>query len=362
LGTAEFEAFRGYALNNDSDVAGTGYNSAHERNGFLYENSDGLITDLGSLGNRGSYAWGINDNDVVVGQYENGHPVSGKEGDQYAFVWENGTMYDLLDQVSDRTFWLLFSANDVNEHGEIVGNGRAGKRNDSQEHGFLARPEGGGDQQPPDAVDDSATTDMDTPVTIDVLANDTDPENDPLGVTSVGTASNGAVIDHGDGTVTYTPNTGYTGPDSFSYTISDGNGGEDTATVTVTVRDPSAEPSYPSTDTPMPIADYHPKKGPGITESTITPDGTVQAVAVEVTLTHEAVAELAMSLISPTGVEVPLTPVISGKTIRYDVGLPGPETGAWTLRVIDSAKGNKGTLESWKLLLAPHAGGFAKLP
>ena len=106
----------------------------------------------------------------------------------------------------------------------------------------------------------------------------------------------------------------------------------------------------------MPIADFHPKNGPGVTESSITPDGAIQAVAVEVTLTHEAAAELAISLISPTGIEVPLMPVISGSTVRYDLDLPDTETGTWTLRIVDSAKGNRGTLEGWKLLVAPPAG------
>ncbi|MFH1265500.1 MAG: cadherin-like domain-containing protein [Planctomycetota bacterium] len=93
---------------------------------------------------------------------------------------------------------------------------------------------------PPDAVDDSASTQMYTPVTINVLANDSDPNvGDTLSVTSVGTATNGTVIDHADGTVTYTPALGYTGVDTFDYTVSDGNGGEDTATVNVDVVPPS---------------------------------------------------------------------------------------------------------------------------
>ena len=81
--------------------------------------------------------------------------------------------------------------------------------------------------------------------------------------------------------------------------------------------------------------------------------------AVEVTLTHEAVAELAVSLISPTGTEVALTPVISGETVRYDLDLPNAETGAWTLRIVDSAKGNRGTLEGWKPFAASQTAAAA---
>ncbi len=94
--------------------------------------------------------------------------------------------------------------------------------------------------QPPVAVDDNASTTVDNAVIVDVLANDSDDNGDPLTVTAVGTAANGAVLDNGDGTVTYTPNIGFVGDDSFTYTIDDGQGGADTATVFVTVSPPSA--------------------------------------------------------------------------------------------------------------------------
>ena len=51
----------------------------------------------------------------------------------------------------------------------------------------------------------------------------------------------------------------------------------------------------------------------------------------------------------------------SGETFRYDLDLPDMETGAWTLRIVDSAKGYRGALESWKLLAAPPAGGAAAI-
>jgi LPXTG-motif cell wall-anchored protein len=72
-------------------------------------------------------------------------------------------------------------------------------------------------------------------VTIAVLAGDTDPNGDPLGVVGVDNPAHGTVHVNNDGTVTYTPQPGFSGPDTFSYTVGDGNGGTDTATVTVTV-------------------------------------------------------------------------------------------------------------------------------
>ncbi|MAM61271.1 MAG: hypothetical protein CMH11_07250, partial [Maritimibacter sp.] len=88
----------------------------------------------------------------------------------------------------------------------------------------------------PDAEDDVRVTDDTDPLVIDVLANDTDVDGDPLTVTDVTTPSFGTVTDNGDGTVTYDPMDDFTGTDTFDYTISDGNGGTDTATVTIVVN------------------------------------------------------------------------------------------------------------------------------
>ncbi|UCC67460.1 MAG: cadherin-like domain-containing protein [Armatimonadota bacterium] len=88
---------------------------------------------------------------------------------------------------------------------------------------------------PPVALDDSATTDEDTPVTIAVLANDSDADGDSLTVTSVTDPPSGSAVINADETVTYTPDVGYDGSDSFEYTISDGRGGTDTAAVSITV-------------------------------------------------------------------------------------------------------------------------------
>jgi large repetitive protein len=86
----------------------------------------------------------------------------------------------------------------------------------------------------PAATNDAATLDEDTPATIDLLANDSDLDNDPLSVTSA-TAPNGSVVINANGTITYTPNANFNGTDTITYTISDGNGGTSTAIVTVTV-------------------------------------------------------------------------------------------------------------------------------
>ncbi len=91
----------------------------------------------------------------------------------------------------------------------------------------------------PVAADDNFSTDEDLPLlvtVVDLLANDSDTEGDGLSIAAVTQGVNGSVIDNGDGTFTYTPNADFHGSDSFSYTVSDGNGGSDTATVAITVN------------------------------------------------------------------------------------------------------------------------------
>src|SRR4030095_3857783 len=92
---------------------------------------------------------------------------------------------------------------------------------------------------PPDAVNDTATVAEDSgPNAIDVRANDTiaPDTGETLTVTGKANGTHGTVAITGGGTgVSYTPELNYFGGDSFTYTISDGNGGTDTATVNVTV-------------------------------------------------------------------------------------------------------------------------------
>src|SRR5947207_12589909 len=88
----------------------------------------------------------------------------------------------------------------------------------------------------PVANNDSAATSQGTPVTVSVLANDTDVDNDALTVTGASTPAHGATVVNGNNTVTYTPTSGYTGPDSFTYDVNDGNGGTASATVSITVN------------------------------------------------------------------------------------------------------------------------------
>lgn len=87
----------------------------------------------------------------------------------------------------------------------------------------------------PTAQDDTAYTAKDTAVIINVRSNDIDPDtNDTLTITAVTQGSKGSVT-HDGSTITYTPNIGAEGDDSFSYTIDDGHGSTDTAVVNVQI-------------------------------------------------------------------------------------------------------------------------------
>ena len=91
---------------------------------------------------------------------------------------------------------------------------------------------------PPKANHDNATTFENTSVRIDVLANDTDPDGDPLTLTGVVQASHGWVMPQPDGSLLYIPASGFVGVDSFSYYICAPEGcdlSRMSATVTVNV-------------------------------------------------------------------------------------------------------------------------------
>ena len=97
----------------------------------------------------------------------------------------------------------------------------------------------------PIARDDSATVSEDGPAqTIDLLANDEDPQDGTPSLQSIDTAgTQGTVTDNGDGTVDYDPNgqfealiDGETATDSFSYTVVDSDGNTASADVTVTIE------------------------------------------------------------------------------------------------------------------------------
>ena len=88
----------------------------------------------------------------------------------------------------------------------------------------------------PVAVNDVATTPYLTPVTAKVGVNDTDADGGALSFSKLTDPKNGTVTVAADGTYTYTPKTGFSGTDSFTYQVKDADGATATATVTITVQ------------------------------------------------------------------------------------------------------------------------------
>lgn len=102
--------------------------------------------------------------------------------------------------------------------------------------------------RPPDALDDSGSTNRDVPLTFtaaSLLANDSDLDGDPLTITGVGSAVNGTATLNADGSVTFTPNSSFTGDASFVYSVADGRGGTDSATVNIVVSAPPPPSNNP---------------------------------------------------------------------------------------------------------------------
>ncbi|WP_417236304.1 Ig-like domain-containing protein, partial [Bizionia paragorgiae] len=98
-------------------------------------------------------------------------------------------------------------------------------------------PESGPENEAPIANADTATTTESTPITVVVLANDFDPDADPISITGTSSPTYGTITVNTNGTIIYTPNPGYIGEDTFEYTICDDGIPAlcDTATVTITV-------------------------------------------------------------------------------------------------------------------------------
>lgn len=90
---------------------------------------------------------------------------------------------------------------------------------------------------PPVANDDSAVTQPDTAVMVNVLDNDTDADGDTLKVTNLVQPMSGNATLNVDQTVTYVPNSGFVGTDEFTYTASDGTNDSNVATVYITVQE-----------------------------------------------------------------------------------------------------------------------------
>jgi VCBS repeat-containing protein len=140
-----------------------------------------------------------------------------------------------------------------------------------------------GTNDPPVALNDQYTTPEDTALVIPlpgVLANDSDPDNDPLRAVLVDNPAQGTLLLNINGSFAYTPNTNFSGVDTFTYRANDGDTNSNLATVTITVVGtndaPIARDDQYSTpeDTVLVIA------APGVLANDSDPDGDVLATVI----------------------------------------------------------------------------------
>ncbi|HEV2148000.1 MAG TPA: Ig-like domain-containing protein [Longimicrobiaceae bacterium] len=143
---------------------------------------------------------------------------------------------------------------------------------------------GGGKGGAPTAANDAYSVDEDNALNVaapGVLANDTDPQGDPLTAAVVSGPSHGALTLNANGSFTYTPNANFNGTDSFTYKANDGRRDSNVATVTITVNPvndaPTAVDDAYSTDEDVALN----VAAPGVLANDTDPEGnTLSAVLV----------------------------------------------------------------------------------
>src|SRR4029078_2908599 len=178
----------------------------------------------------------------------------------------------------------------------------------------------------PVATPDTLTVAEDSPATtVDVLANDSSgPDTgETLVIKSVTQGAHGSVTIGSltAASVSYQPAANYNGPDSFTYTISDGNGGFATATVTVTVTAVNDAPSFVKGADQLSLAGAGPQTVIGWATgiSAGPPDEATQTVTFAVSTDNPALFAVAPT-IAPNGT-LTYTPVAAGGAARVTVPL-----------------------------------------
>ena len=190
-----------------------------------------------------------NDNDNIVVGTDGDDILAGGEGDDalYGGAGFDTVLYegDFSDyDVTDGT-WITVEDEESNDGTDTLIDVEKIVFNDGfyQNGSFFEDGEEPPTNQDPTARDDSFSGDQDTVITGNVLADngngaDSDPDGDTLTVVAgTITTAHGTLILQSNGDFTYTPDPGYFGPDSFEYTLEDGQGGSDTATVSITLNE-----------------------------------------------------------------------------------------------------------------------------
>ena len=210
------------------------------------------------------------------------------------FQLADGSVYMMENPMEAPTSNFRFSTQAAGE--EITGFSISTNSLGTTDNGFTSMegPWAGSFPEPneaPTANDDTATVTEGGSVTVNVLTNDTDPEVGDLDIQGTPTAANGTVtVDNETGEITYTPNPGFTGTDTITYTAVDEGGLTDDATLTVTVQ-----PAVPNPDPGTVINDIGAfylgndlTNISGLSNQTFSPDGSVGSLVEEAGFIYQA--------------------------------------------------------------------------
>ena len=152
---------------------------------------------------------------------------------------------------------VLGDDGDVVDSGD-VGPGTPGTDATSAREPEQREPDDNGIDDPPVAVDDSVTARSGASVSVQVVANDYDPDGEAIALSAIGLPGHGSVDIGTASTAVYTPDPGYVGVDRFEYTIVDGNGTPASAVVVVELLPPGS-----ANKAPLGVADAA-QTGPGV--------------------------------------------------------------------------------------------------
>ncbi|TQV88002.1 Ig-like domain-containing protein [Aliikangiella coralliicola] len=196
------------------------------------ENSAPIATDVSITD--------VNDGEVRVGDELTGnYTYQDADGDTEGattFVWKRNK--EVIDGATEKNYTLIDADDGKNIEFIVWPAAKTGAQT-----GQIGYPSNivtvvsSQENHAPVAVDDEAVAEFNQAVVIDILANDTDEDNDELVDLVISEMpQSGEVELNGDLTVTYQPNVDFSGQDQFEYQVGDGNGGVATAQVTVTVN------------------------------------------------------------------------------------------------------------------------------
>ena len=207
-----------------------------------------------------------------------------------------------------------------------------------------------GQNDAPVANEDTDVANEDGPaVTIDVLANDSDPDvddnapDDVLSVLSVTQGVNGGSVTNNSTDVTYDPNgafeylaAGETAIDTFTYTVDDGNGGSDTATVTVTITGQNDAPVVDDADFTIAENSNNAAIVGTVTAGDVDADDTLtfDIVAGNVSNAFDIDDDGRITVNNKAALDFETTPVFN-LTVEVDDGNGGTDTAAVTVRLSD---------------------------